>query len=557
MNLATATVEAPSPRPTLLIVEDDAAQRLVLNDMLRRMGYDCETAATCAEGRQLFTHGRFSSSLIDLGLPDGNGLSLLQEFQAVDPNLVSVVLTGDAAAETVIDTMRAGAFDYLTKPVDLTTLRATVARAVAHHEVVRERGELVRLLLEEREQLRSRVEAATADIRQYARACENTNMRLRALLRLTQLTARYYSEEVLFRNAFKELSQHIPLRCVALCDVGRGRLLAAYQREAEEVEFIHTEGNPAHSGYDTLLAEAEPKLLVQSWVERNAGLDTSAFVSYVFPLKFWSRSHCTVGFYLAPEFAGDEAEQEFLGMCAHFLAFEWEQANLLLHVAHHASLGNIAVELARNFVQPLTAIRTAADIVKETVKSPEAGAGMQIIQENVERLKIQTQEFRKLSLRREDSVETVRLDEYIDQALDILAVAIQNRGVTVVRDYEGDCECVLLNGTALARTFLDLILCVLRAMQVGTRMAVSLRQVGDGHVAFEIRYEGPGTREGAFSTAILGPVSSHPGLQLAERTIHSCGGKLAVEQNTEGAQSLRVVLPRNATNPNVVRGVTW
>jgi hypothetical protein len=438
----------------------------------------------------------------------------------------------------------------------MTALKASVARAYSHHAVVRERAELVRLLLDEREHLKARVEAATADLRQTAAAREVTNTRLRALLRLTQLSAQYESEETLIRMVFEELSNCLPLRTLVLCDVTRQKLVAVMQSEEGDVSYVSAETERDQAGYDSLLAEAEPKLLVQTWLERHTGLDTSGMVGLVFPQAFWNRSMCTVGFYLSSDFVGDEAEREFLGMCAHFVAFEYEQAKLLLHVAHQASLGNIAVEVARNFIQPLTAIQTTADLIEETALSPDVIEGVKVIHSSVERLRRQTQEFRKLAWFREDSVQTVRLDEYIKQALDVLSVAIQSRGVQIREEFITDCECVLLNGTALARTFLDLILGALRNVEVGGGIALRLTSPSADHVAFEIAHNGlaPGgvTVEPAGGEG-SGAGQPNPGLQLAERTVHSCGGALSVEQDVErGETRLRILLPRNATDPNVL-----
>lgn len=551
-----------SPKPVVLLIEDDESQLEFLTEVLDRAGYECKCAGTCAGGRELFVEGRFGCAVIDLGLPDGNGQTLLEDFSKADPCVVHVVLTGDSSAETVIETMRAGAFDYLTKPIDATTLKATIARALSHHAVVRERAELVQLLLEERQQLKARVEEATADLRQYAKVCEVSNARLRTLLELAQLSAHYVSEETLMRRVFEKLSKHLPLRCVGLCDLTRGRLLSVFQDEAGAVAFVGTQGDTAQVGYDRLLAEAEPELVVQSWIERNTRVDTSGLSAFVYPQTLWDRSVCTVGFYLAPGFTVDEAEREFLGMCAHYLAFEWEQGNLLLHVAHHASLGNIAVELTRNFIQPLTAIQTAADLVDEAALAPEVKEGMLVIRENVDRCRRQTQEFRKLSFLREDSVETVRLDDYVEQALDMLSVAIQNRGVTIDRNFQSNSECVLLNGTALARTFLDLILDALRSVDVGGRIGLSLQDVGADHIAFEITHQArdrtagvPGPSDGPVAAPFGVPLSANPGLLLAERSVHRCGGKLSLQRVDRDHSVLRILLPKNATDPNVARGM--
>ena len=547
-------VEQEPQSASVLVVEDDPELQSYLVRILDRSGYECQTASTCAEARALFEEGLFSAALVDLGLPDGDGLDLMAELTSTDPCLVAIVLTGDAASDTVIGAMRMGAFDYLMKPVDLTTLRAAVSRALSHHAVVRERAELVRLLLEEREQLRARVEAATADLR-----CSNE--RLHALLELTRLSSHHLSTEELVTKTFDRLHRHMPVYCIALCDVTRLKAITFVRlQDSEEGAYTVTEGEGVHAGFDALLAEAEPKLLVGQWVERATGLDAKQFGFQVFPQTMWNRAVSSVGFYLDPDYEVDGAEQEFLGMCAHFIAFEWEQSNLLLQVAHQASLGNIALELTRNFGQPITAIRTAADFVSEAAESPEIAEGMNVIQENIERLRMQTQEFRKLSSYREGSVETVHLDEFIDQALGILAVTIQSRGVVIQREIEGSSECVLLNGTAMARVILDLLLNAVRTVDVSGKITVRLRPHGNDFISFEMSHEGlEANRLGQRGLSLLSAsdTDAHPGLQLAERTVHGCGGKLSLERTEEGAPVLRILLNRNATDPSVAREMVW
>ncbi|GMV90295.1 MAG: hypothetical protein AMXMBFR82_00730 [Candidatus Hydrogenedentota bacterium] len=538
--------------PRFLIVEDEQAQRNLLREVLRREGYECECASTCAEGRDLFSKGKYACALIDLGLPDGNGLTLLSDFSSEDPCTVLMVLTGDTSAETIIDTMRGGAFDYLRKPVDLITLRAAVSRAMAHHAMAMERAELFRLLLEEREQLRARVEAATADIRQYASACEVSNSRLRALLRLAQMSTEYYTDEHLFRQVFAELASHLPLRGLALCNATRRKLLMAVQPEgALEVEFLGSE-SMSLSGYDSVLAEADPGLLVRESTVHIGGIDVDALDFLVYPQVSRSGTTSTVAFMLVKGREPDVSDSEFLDTCAYFLAFEWERGQLLYHVAHHASLGNIGIELARNFIQPLTAIQTAVEFVSETIDNKEAEQGLAIVAENADRLRRQTQEFRKLSTLRENAVETVTLADYVEQALDMLTVAIQNRGVTIKREFQSECECVLLNGTTLARTILDVILGSLRSVEMGGTITLRLQESDNQHVAFEVAYKATGSAAASSQARdeLSGSAAVNPVLQLAERTVHACGGSLSVEVADQVRTTVRIQLPRNATNPS-------
>lgn len=155
-------------RPLVLVVEDNDALRDAMAQMLEWAGYESLCASSCAEAREAVREHPFGCGLIDLGLPDGSGLSLLPDFREMSPWLVPIILTGDGHADTVVETMRSGAFDFLTKPVQAETLKAAVVRATQHHEAIRERDRLAQLLADERENLTGRVAAATADIRQQA-----------------------------------------------------------------------------------------------------------------------------------------------------------------------------------------------------------------------------------------------------------------------------------------------------------------------------------------------------------------------------------------------------
>lgn len=547
--------EEDSPAYRFLVIEDEQTMRKFLQEVLRLEGHDCEAAATCAEGRAIFQKDRFACAIIDLGLPDGSGLDLLSEFSGEDPCLVSIVLTGDSSADTIISTMRGGAFDYLTKPIDTVSLRAAVGRALSHHAVSRERTELFRLLLDEREQLRAKVEAATADIRDYAAARELSNARLRGLLKLAQLSNQYYSEDQLFRQVFSELTHNVPIRGLALCDCLRQKLTCAFCPKGEmTIEIVSSIGSSASvGGFDPLMAEAEPTLMMQEWLDRNSTLDTTQLTPVVFPQALWKRSTTIVGYFLDADFEISPGDQEFLDTSAYFLAFEWERAQLLFHVAHHASLGNIAVELARNFIQPLTAIQTAADFINESLTSDDERQGMRIVGENVDKLRRQTQEFRRLSLLRENAIETVRLDEYVDQALEMLSVAVQSRGVNIQKEFIPDCECVLLNGTALARTFLDLILGAVRLVEMGGNLALRLFEMDRDHITFEISHGGHRTISPSSAPVLAGAEAptGNPGLMLAERAIHTCGGTLTTEVSEDGRTVVRIILPRNATTASL------
>jgi two-component system response regulator AtoC len=113
-------------QPRALIVDDDADVRQVLAEFVEREGFAVTTAGTLAEARQEIAAGPPDILLVDIGLPDGKGLDLLD---GLEPDAIPevVLITGHASVETAVDALRRGVVDYLTKPVDFARLRMALA----------------------------------------------------------------------------------------------------------------------------------------------------------------------------------------------------------------------------------------------------------------------------------------------------------------------------------------------------------------------------------------------------------------------------------------------
>ena len=114
-------------KPAVLIIEDSASLALGYAAQLEEAGYEVTLAATLAEAEDALATTRFAATLLDLQLPDGDGLSLLEKRNATSPAFV--VITADGSLSRAIAAMRLGAFDFLVKPVAGTRLLATVRSA--------------------------------------------------------------------------------------------------------------------------------------------------------------------------------------------------------------------------------------------------------------------------------------------------------------------------------------------------------------------------------------------------------------------------------------------
>lgn len=130
-------------RSRVLIVDDEADIRELLSLTLQRMGLDTDCAATEREARLCLQKTRYHLCLTDMRLPDGDGLGLLQVATIDYAEMPIAVITAHGSAENAVAALKAGAFDYLAKPVSLSQLRALVKSALKLPRVdpVRKAGE--------------------------------------------------------------------------------------------------------------------------------------------------------------------------------------------------------------------------------------------------------------------------------------------------------------------------------------------------------------------------------------------------------------------------------
>lgn len=144
----------------LLIVEDDALLQSGLAQALSAQGYAIDCASTAAESNAFLRSGQYSLIVLDLGLPDRDGATLLRQWRREGINVPVLILTARDALEDRVDGLDAGADDYLVKPFALVELqarvRALIRRFQGHSDNLLQQGDLTlnlssqQVLLEER-----------------------------------------------------------------------------------------------------------------------------------------------------------------------------------------------------------------------------------------------------------------------------------------------------------------------------------------------------------------------------------------------------------------------
>jgi two-component system response regulator PilR (NtrC family) len=121
---------APLSTARILVVDDEPDLRTLYELTLLREGYRVETAESLADAFAQLKEHHFDVVITDMRLPDGLGMALIQHLRAEQGKERCIVITAYGSAENAVESLKAGAFDYLTKPVDLKQFRAVIASAV-------------------------------------------------------------------------------------------------------------------------------------------------------------------------------------------------------------------------------------------------------------------------------------------------------------------------------------------------------------------------------------------------------------------------------------------
>ncbi len=123
----------------VLLVDDEKDFLEVLGERMKIRGMDVSTAATATEALSLTEDQSFDAIVLDLMMPEMDGLEVLQNIKAKNPELQVILLTGHGSIEKGVEAMRLGAMDFVEKPADLESLTEKIKKAQARKMILVER----------------------------------------------------------------------------------------------------------------------------------------------------------------------------------------------------------------------------------------------------------------------------------------------------------------------------------------------------------------------------------------------------------------------------------
>ncbi len=117
-------------KPAILVVDDDEVMRQTLSDVLKKKGYAISTAETGRQTISFIKKQLFDLILLDIRLPDMDGLDVLKDIKEVESDLMVIVMTAYSDVQTAVTAMKSGAYDYIDKPFELEELKILIKKAL-------------------------------------------------------------------------------------------------------------------------------------------------------------------------------------------------------------------------------------------------------------------------------------------------------------------------------------------------------------------------------------------------------------------------------------------
>jgi len=163
----------PADRHKIVVVDDERPILLTLEALLTRHGYAPQLAHTASAGLALVRKSRPDLVLLDLGLPDADGLDVLRELKNELPQMPVIILTANDSLSNAVESIKQGAFHFISKPYAVEELLSLITRALEQRQLVRE----TETLREEKQQLTRRLDLAERQLAPVAQSRAMRNVR--------------------------------------------------------------------------------------------------------------------------------------------------------------------------------------------------------------------------------------------------------------------------------------------------------------------------------------------------------------------------------------------
>jgi len=582
----------------ILIVDDYPDIVLLIQEFLRDQGLPTLVAGSAAELRQLVEGHQIALILLDIGLPDANGIELLPELKTGNPDTAVIMLTAVTDLQTALDCLRQGADDYLTKPVQFNEFLNTIRKILEKRRLTINN----RLYQKQIEQARFRIELLhelTIQMNSAYLSMTELDEILRAIL--VGITA---EEGLQFNRAFLALFDEQEEALIGRLAIGPGKkedggriwhdirsknlqfhdLIAdikahSYSDDSEVnriVQALYVKSGDTDNILIHAARERKSINVVNGQCERPVApellglLQEESFV--VVPLYSSSRS---LGVIIADHFVSETpiteplihdlesfASQASLAIehCHLYMAMgnkiqELEAVthqleknhDLLVEAERYSAVGHMAAQLAHNIRNPITAIGGTARLLAKKTADPNRLKFLNMMTTEVVKIERTLEDLFSFVEKIKPEKEQVSLSSLLEKTLMLHYPSIQKQNIKHEL-FIPDPEPVLqLDRKLMHQAFVHLIRNSVEAMKSGGTLTISVKE-SDGNAQVSIADTGAGIADSNldiatdpfFTTKTFG---TGMGLTLVKRIIKDHDGSLSIQRRNSGGTRVIVELP--------------
>jgi PAS domain S-box-containing protein len=506
--------------PKVLIVDDEPSIRLTLAEFLRRAGFEPLVASDAAQAGAYFASSDgVDVAVVDINLQGQSGIELLRELSARYPELPVIMITGEPNISQLPEIVRAGAYDFLAKPVVKDAIIRAVARAAEKKRLGDEKRRLENEIKLHAEELEQRVAERTAEL---AAAHSFLNLVLDsstgyAIITLDteyRITLFNRGAELLFGYAAAEAMGRLPRELFFNVERYSLNALRAALADADTVGLYQTELN----------------------LHRKDGTEFPASVA-ITPIVGGERlGHLLIMRDLTAERHAEDALQQMQARLAH-------QEKI-------AALGRVAAQVAHEVRNPLTGLLLYAMHMRSALASKVSEADLRLADKIVETINHlantveQIMSFaRPLSLELHDG----DLNRVVSDVFQLLESQADAARVERRLDLSADCMRARLDESSLRSALTNLILNGIQAMPNGGSINVATRCDGQA-LEVEIADTGVGMSEDQVKNVFEAFYTTKSrglglGMPYAKKVIEEHGGEIGVESGVNQGTRILVRLP--------------
>ena len=582
----------------IVIVDDFPEIVELVQEFLQQRGLPTVTAGTADELRRQLANHRAALVLLDIGLPDADGTTLLPELKRDNPDLTVIMLSAVTDLQTALACLRYGADDYLAKPVQFTELLATVHRVLEKRRLTIRNRHYQRQIEQATFRIKLAHELAMKMNTAYLSTTELNNI-LHAIL--VGITA---EEGLQFNRAFLALFDESGATLEGRLAIGPGNredgrriwedvrqqelrlhdLLARAQGDGEE---INIEVNRIVQALRVEAMDSE-HLLIRAVRNRQSINVVNGQCAYPVPLELlgllqedsfvivplFSPSRA-LGVIIADHFVdrGLISEEQIHALesfasqaslaiehCRLYMAMQQQikeleevtnelqkNKDLLVETERYSSLGHMAAQLAHSIRNPITAIGGTARLLARKIDNQEWLQFLSMMASEAEKIEKTLEDLTNFVEQVKPALERMHLLPLIRKTLLLYFKTLCGRSIRQTLLFPESDPVVDVDARLMQQALAHLIRNSIEAMPQGGELTVEVRPE-ESRVLIMIRDTGKGLSKDSMGQAIdpfftTKMIGTGMGLTLVKRIVEDHGGDLVLENGNNGGMQATIVLP--------------